>query len=1261
MPVPRTAEGIDVPRPARPTGAWRPLGAAAVAFGLLLTMLGVAVPTPAAAAGAGGCQNGYLSIVAHMDDDLYFQNPDIIKLIRSDECFRTVYTSAGDSGYSQTYWAKREGGAEASYAWMAGVPNRWTTDRFTTGSGQTIMVRTLNGKPNISLVYMRLPDGEPEGTGTELYGWESLSRLLEGDISVINAVDDSAAYTSATLRNALLDLINAAQPDHILTMDYVNGIGTDSDNYDHHATALYAQDASRYASRGHSLTGYQGYPTETRPQNIFGQDLTDKTTAYNTYQWVALPYEPLWHPAFMYRQYTVDTRTLSGPVANAGTDRTVSIGAAVTLDGSLSRLGVNPVTYSWKQMSGPVVQLDGATTAKPTFTAAVEGTYTFQVTVSDGPVSATDTVMVVATSGVATDQDNVARTARATASSQNTSTSQTAAKAIDGVISGYPGDYTKEWATNGGKAGSWLNLAWTSPVTINQVMLYDRPNLGDHVTGGTLRFSDGTTVPVPALDNAGSPITVTFPDKTTTSLRFTATSVSSATGNVGLAEITAQKTGPVTPPTNRAPVADAGPDRKTGLASLVSLDGSASTDPDPGTTLTYQWKQTAGPTVTLSDPASAKPTYTPTSPGTYEFQLTVSDGTASAVDTVLVTTEKNSMVQGATVTASSQNSGTGQTAVKAVDGVVSGYPADSSKEWATIGGKAGSWLNLAWPSAVTIDEVVLYDRINGGDHITGGTLTFSDGSKVAVPSLHNRGGATSVKFPAKTVTSLRFTVDAVASTTGNVGLAEITPLGAGPAINHAPVADSGSDLVVQPGQLVTLDGSKSSDPDAGTNLTYSWKQTDGPAVSLTDASSAKPAFTPSQEADYSFRLTVSDGKLTSTDTVAITAAKSNVARQATASASSQNTGTGQTAAKAIDGVIDGYPGDYTKEWVTVNGKAGSWLNLSWSTPVTIDEIRFFDRVNLGDQIMGGTLTFSDGSKVNVPYLNNEGRPVFVDVNGNIHAGPTVVTFPAKTVTSVRFTVNSVSSTTSSAGLAEIMVLAAAPVQNRAPVANAGLSTLADVGDTVTLDGSRSSDPDGNSLTYQWTQTGGPAVPLATPTAAKTNFTPSQSGTYTFRLTVSDGKLTAASDVTIDVSGGTGPNLARTATATASSQNTSTGQTAAKAIDGVIDGYPGDYSREWATVGGKTGSWLNLAWSSPVTINQVVLYDRPNAGDQVTGGTLRFSDGSTVAVPALDNAGGPVTVTFPEKTTSSLRFTVTSVSGVTGNVGLAEITASKTAP
>ncbi|MBU0569004.1 choice-of-anchor D domain-containing protein, partial [bacterium] len=47
-----------------------------------------------------------------------------------------------------------------------------------------------------------------------------------------------------------------------------------------------------------------------------------------------------------------------------------------------------------------------------------------------------------------------------------------------------------------------------------------------------------------------------------------------------------------------------------------------------------------------------------------------------------------------------------------------------------------------------------------------------------------------------------------------------------------------------------------------------------------------------------------------------------------------------------------------------------------------------------------------------------------------------------------------------------------------PVANAGLDRTVSVNSPITLDGSNSSDPDGDPLTYQWTQTAGPTVSLS---------------------------------------------------------------------------------------------------------------------------------------------------------------------------------------
>ncbi len=77
--------------------------------------------------------------------------------------------------------------------------------------------------------------------------------------------------------------------------------------------------------------------------------------------------------------------------------------------------------------------------------------------------------------------------------------------------------------------------------------------------------------------------------------------------------------------------------------------------------------------------------------------------------------------------------------------------------------------------------------------------------------------------------------------------------------------------------------------------------------------------------------------------------------------------------------------------------------------------------------------------------------------------------------------------------------------NTAPVADAGPDQIGIAAGIVTLDGSASSDPDGDQLTYLWTQFAGPSVNLSSPAAAKTTFTAAEGQTYSFRLTVKDGQ------------------------------------------------------------------------------------------------------------------------------------------------------------
>ena len=459
---------------------------------------------------------------------------------------------------------------------------------------------------------------------------------------------------------------------------------------------------------------------------------------------------------------------------------------------------------------------------------------------------------------------------------------------------------------------------------------------------------------------------------------------------------------------NAAPTANAGVIQNIAVGSLVTLDGSASTDAN-NNKLTYLWvvaSKPTGSTAVLSSTTVPKPTFTADLAGTYTFSLVVNDGQLSSTATLATVVASNA--NSAPVANAGVNQNVPSGAVVYLDASAS---TDSNNDaltyrWSMLTKPTNSTATLLFPNSANPK----FTADLAGTYVFG--LTVNDGK-----------------------------VDSVLTAT------TVTAYGA----NVKPVANAGAAQNVGMGTVVNLDGSGSTDGN-NDKLTYKWaliyKPTDSTAT-LTSATAFNPSFTADMSGTYVASLVVNDGKIDS-DVVATTinVSAANVAPMAYAG-DNQSVVTGSVV--TLNGTSSGDAnGDaLTYKWV-LSVPTDSTAVLSSDT----DAQPTFTADVTGTYVV--SLTVNDG-KVNSPVANAR--------------------------------------------------VTAAPL-NTVPVANAGSAQTVYAASVVTLDGTASTDADGDTLTYKWvltTKPTGSTAALSSDTAAKPTFTAGTIGVYVASLVVNDGR------------------------------------------------------------------------------------------------------------------------------------------------------------
>ena len=553
------------------------------------------------------------------------------------------------------------------------------------------------------------------------------------------------------------------------------------------------------------------------------------------------------------------------PVANAGPDQTITLPtSSVTLTGSGQENGGTIASYKWVQLTGAnTATIANANAASTGVSGLVAGTYTFQLTVTDGAgKTATDAVTITVNPAV------VPGPPSANAGADQTITLPTSSVTLTGSGSETNGTIVSyKWTQISGANTSTITASTSASTTVTGLVA------GNYIFQLTVTDNSGVTatdvvtitvkpaiVPGPPSANAGADQTITLPASSVTltgsgsetngtivsykwvqingpNTSTITASTSASTTVTGLVAgnyvfqltvtdnsgITATDVMTVTVNpavvTPGAPVVDAGANQTITLpVSTVTLTGTASET--GGTIVTYKWTQVSGPnTASIATDAQASTGVSGLVQGAYTFQLMVTDNSGVTASDIVKITVNPAVVVGTPIV----DAGANQTITLPTSTVT--LTGTASETNGTI--VSYKWTQISGPNTATIANDA--QASTGVSGLVQGAYTFQ-------LTVTDNSGVTASDI-------VKITVNAAG-------------------VNQPPVAVPGPDLDISSAaaSAVPLDGSASYDPD-GTIAAYQWLQTSGAGgVTITGSNTATPTVFGMQPGVYIFQLTVTDNQ-----------------------------------------------------------------------------------------------------------------------------------------------------------------------------------------------------------------------------------------------------------------------------------------------------------------------------------------------------------------------------------------------------------------